>query len=83
MPIGGVARQTRNLKAEHDPDATQADFSHKALEALAVGRLGARLPEVAVDYDDPIERPAQSDRTLPQRILAVSTLGVLEDLAHR
>src|SRR5215472_7116322 len=83
MPIGGVARQTRHLQAEHDPGTPQADFGHQALETLAVGGTGAGLPEVTVDHDDPVKRPAQCHRALPQRILAVSTLGVLDDLAQR
>ena len=83
MPIGGVARQTRHFQTEHDADATQTDFGHQTLEAFSVGRTGAGLSEVAVDHDDPIERPAQRDGALPQRILAVSALGVLEDLAQR
>ena len=83
MPIGGVARQSRYFKAEHDPDATQTDFGHQTLKAFPVSRAGAGLPEVAVDDDDPIERPAQRDSALPKRILAVSALSVFEDLAQR
>ena len=82
MPIGGVPRQTRHLQAEDDPDATQADFSHQALEALAVGRRGPGLPKVTVDHDDPIQWPAQGDRPLSQRILTASALGILEYLAQ-
>ncbi len=59
MPVGGVARQARYFKAEHDPDSTETDFGHEALEALAVSATGAGLSEVAVDHNDPIERPTE------------------------
>jgi len=64
MPIRGVARQARHFQAEHDPDASQTDFGHQALEAFSVSRTGAGLPEVTVDHDDPIERPTQRDSAL-------------------
>ena len=83
MPIGGVARQTRYFKTEHDTDATQTDFGHQTLKAFPISRSGAGLSEVAVDHDNPIKRPAQGDSALPERILPVSALGVLEDLAQR
>ena len=83
MPIRGVACQARHFQAEHDPDATQADFGHQTLEAFSISRTGAGLSEVAVDHNNPIQRPAQRYRALPQRLLAVSALGVLEDLAQR
>ena len=64
MPVGGVSRQARDLKAEHDPDATQTYFGHQLLEALAIGGARPRLPQIAVDDHDAIEWPPQLDRAL-------------------
>ena len=65
MPIGGVARQARYFQAEHDPDAAQTDFSHQSLKAFPISRAGGGVPQVAVDDDDAILRPAQRDCALP------------------
>jgi len=43
-------------------------------ESLAVA-VGARLAEIAVDDDDPIEAPAQGDRPFAQAVLALRALG--------
>ncbi len=82
MPVV-VARQARDLESEYDPDAAETDLGDEALEALAVSRARTGLPEVAVDHDDPIERPAERGRSIAQRVLALRTLGVLENLAQR
>jgi hypothetical protein len=48
MPIRGVACQARHFQAEHDPDATQADFGHQTLEAFSIRRTGAGLSEATI-----------------------------------
>jgi hypothetical protein len=83
MPIGGVPRQARHFQAEHDPDATQTDFGHQTLETFSIRRAGAGLSKIVVDHDNPIKLPAQRYSALPQCILAVRALGVLENLAQR
>ena len=83
MPIGGVARQARDLQAQHYPHASQADFSHQPLEALAIRGARCGLPQIAVDHHDAIERPAQGDGALAQGILALRAFGVLKYLPQR
>ncbi len=79
MPVHRVARQARDLQAEHDAGVPHADLGHQALEALAV-RRGAGLAEVAVDHDDALLGPAERHRALAQAVLALGALGVLEHL---
>src|SRR6266436_8431869 len=43
---------------------------------------GARLPQIRIDDDDPGQRPSQRDGLLPQRILPLRALGVLEHLTQ-
>ena len=83
MPIGVVARKARYLQTKYNSDAPQADLGDEALEALAVGGARAGLPEIAVDDDDAIKRPAERDSPFAQRVLALGALGVLEDLTQR
>ena len=83
VPVGVVARQPRDLEPEHDPGPAQADLGDQLLEALAVGRRGAGLALVGVDHDDPLGRPAERDRALAQRVLALGGLGVQGHLAQR
>jgi IstB-like ATP binding protein len=82
VPVGRAAREAADLEAEHDPDLAEADRGDEAREALAVA-VGTRAPEIAVDHDDPVGRPAERDRSLAQRVLALGALGVLEHLAER
>jgi len=80
VPVGRAASQTGDLQAEHDPDLAHSDRGDQLLEPLAV-TVGTRLAQVAVDDHDSVQRPAQGDRPLAQRVLALGALGVLEDLA--
>ncbi len=82
MPVHRVARQARDLQAEHDAGMPHADLGHQALEAFAV-RRGTRLAEVAVDDDDALLGPAERHRALAQAVLALGALGVLEHLPQR
>jgi hypothetical protein len=41
MPIGGVARQTRDFQAHDDARLAHRDFAHKQLESIAMLRLSA------------------------------------------
>src|SRR3954466_13167978 len=82
MPVGGVARQSRYFQAHHDPGAAHADLGDQALEAFAIDGRRAGLTEVGVDHDDPLERPAERDRALPQVVLPLGALLILEHLAQ-
>jgi hypothetical protein len=53
------------------------------LKPFAVGGRRARVAEVPVDHDDVLDRPAQRHRALAERVLALGTLGVFNDLAQR
>jgi hypothetical protein len=83
MPVGVVARQPRDLEAEHDPGLAQTDVGDEALEPLAVGGAGAGLALVGVDHNDLIDWPAELDRALTQRVLTLSALGVGVHLSQR
>ena len=61
----------------------QADLGHQRLEAGPVGGGGAGVALVAVDDDDPLERPAERDRPVAQGVLADGALGVLQHLPQR
>ena len=83
MPVGGVARQARHLQAHDDPGMSQAHLGDQALEALAIGRTGARLPEVGIDDDHLLLPPPERDGASLQRILALGAFGILQHLAQR
>jgi hypothetical protein len=53
------------------------------LKPFAVGGRRARVAEVPVDHDDLLDRPAQGHRALTERVLALRTLGVFDDLSQR
>lgn len=53
------------------------------MKSFAVRSRRAGLAEVRVDDDDLIERPAERDRAVTQRILPRRTFGVLKDLPER
>ena len=82
MPVGRVARQSRDLQAEHHARATHADLGDELLETLSVRRR-TRLAKVGVDDDDAVVGPSQRRRALPQRVLALRALCVLDDLPQR
>ena len=82
VPVHRVPGQTRHLQAEHDAGPRQADLGHQPLESFAIGGRGARLPQIRIDDDDPIQRPSQRDSLLPKRILPLRALGVLEHLTQ-
>src|ERR1019366_6847501 len=83
MPVGGVACQSRHLKTQDDAGPSQAHFGNQLLKAFTVDGGGARLSLVAVDDDDLLERPAQTDGLLAQRVLPLRALRVLQHLAER
>ena len=58
MPVRGVARQSRDFQAEHDPGFFETHFRDQLLKSFAIRRLRGGLTEVAVDDDDALNRPA-------------------------
>src|SRR3990167_8491650 len=83
MPVCRIARESRHLESEHDAGAAHADLCDEPLEAHAIGSGRAGLAKIGVDDDDAVDRPAERDRALAQRVLAVGALGILDDLPHR
>jgi hypothetical protein len=83
MPVGVVARQARDLQPQHDAGVPQRHLGDQVLEAVTLTRLGTGQAQIAVDDVHPLDGPAQRDRTLAQRVLALGALGVLEHLAQR
>src|SRR5271165_6511622 len=83
VPIRGVARQSRNFQAKYDPGSFQTHLGHQLLKSLAVRRRSCGLTEIAVDDNDALNRPAQSDGTLTKIILPDRALSVLKHLAQR
>ena len=82
VPVGGVARQARDLQPEHDSGASHAHLGHQLLKPRAVHRRGARLTEIGVDDDDLLTRPPERYRALAEAVLALGALGVLEHLPY-
>ena len=72
VPVGVVAREPGDLEAEHDPGVSHPDLGHQPLESLAVCGRGAGLALVGVDHDDLLDLPAERDRPLPERVLALT-----------
>lgn len=83
MPVRRIARQARHLEAHDDPGPTHADFGDQSLEARPIDGRRAGQSLIIVDHDDLIMCPPERDRALLQGVLALRTLGVLEDLPER
>ena len=62
IPIGIVAGEAGDFEAEHDPDMAEGDFGGEPGEAIALDDAGAGKPEVFVDNDDLLRRPAKCRR---------------------
>jgi hypothetical protein len=85
LGLGGRARQARDLKPEDRADLAQAHARDQLLErpARPTVREPARDAEVAVDGQDLLRRPAELDRLLGQRVLALGRADVLAHLPRR
>src|SRR6185312_2277059 len=59
VPIGVVARQARDLESEHEADVGECDFGGEAGEARSRNKAGTGEPEILIDDDDAITRPAK------------------------
>ena len=83
MPVGRVARQSRDFQSQHNAGATHADFSDELLKTFAVHSRSTRLAEIGIDNDNLFFRPSERDGRLPERILPLRAFRILEDLPHR
>ena len=61
----------------------EPDLGHQLLKAFAIAARGAGQPQVGVDDDNALLRPAQGHGTLTQSILALGAFPVFEDLPYR
>ncbi len=82
VPVHRVPGQERHFQAEHDAGPRQADLGYQSSESFAIGGRGARLPQIRIADNDPVQWPPQSDGLLPKRILPLRTLGVFQHLTQ-
>src|SRR5207244_11003841 len=73
----------RGFQGEDRTDLAQGHIADQRLEVLAMGRLCARLTEVAIEDSDPLRAPTESLRLAHQIVLALGALLVEADLPHR
>jgi len=83
VPVGGVSRQARNFQTEHNARFAQTHFRDQFLKAFPIDSRCTGLPQVAVDDDDALHRPAQGNRLLAQSVLTLGAFGIFEHLAKR
>ena len=81
VPIRRTAGEPADLQSHHHADLTHTDRGDQFLKTATVA-VGTGPSLVAVDDHHPIQRPAQRHRPLPQPILTLGALGVLEHLAQ-
>src|SRR6266568_8162780 len=80
MPVHRVSRQARHFQAEYDSGPAQTDLGHQPLKSFAIRSRSARLPQIRIDHDDAVQRPAERGGVLSQRVLPLGALRVLEHL---
>src|ERR1039457_2314816 len=81
MPVGVVASKSRHLEAKHDAGTPESDFADELLESVSVLGVCAGDTEIAVDRVDTLDGPTKCHGTFAQTVLALATLGVIEDLS--
>jgi hypothetical protein len=82
MPVPARARQARDLDPEHQPDVTEADLGHQALEARSVEGRGGGAAEIVIDDQDLLGLPAELVGAVRQGILQTSGFPVVLDLTQ-
>jgi hypothetical protein len=80
VPGGAAAGQAAHLQAEDQADVVEGDLGQQALEAQATLDGLAAAPQVVVDNQDAVARPAQGTGAVGQGVLAGGRFDVLEDL---
>ena len=83
VPVGGIARQARDLQTHHDADSTEADIGDQALKAVALGGRRARQPKVLVDDDELLGAPAERLSSPLQIVLPRCALAIVVHLMER
>src|SRR5712692_4680392 len=83
MPVRRVAGQAGDFQAHHQPGPPEPHVTDELLKAFAIGGRRAGLPEVAINHHYLLNRPAERDGALPERILALGALRVFDHLPQR
>ena len=83
VPVAGVASQSGDLQAQHDPRASHAHLGHQLLKAFPVRCRRGGQPLVLIDRDHTLGGPAQLNGLPAQRILTPGALRVLDHLVQR
>lgn len=80
VPVGIVARQTRDFESENDSDVPECHLCGHAREAAPMCDAGARKAQIVVDHTDLLFVPAEGKRTLRKRVLALCRFAVVLNL---
>jgi hypothetical protein len=83
MPICIVPREPGHFQSEYDSGVADSNLRHQFLETIALLRAGSWQTKVTVNDMNALDRPAQRDSTVAQRVLALGAFGVLEYLSQR
>ena len=59
------------------------NLGHEFLKTFAIDRGSAGMPQIAIDDDNALGRPAKRDGSLPQRVLTLGALRVFQYLPWR
>ena len=82
IPVGVVPRQARDFQTENDSHMGQRDFAGQASEPGSIVGAGAGEPEIFVDDDDLLLRPAELTGFLSQGVLSRGGFAVVFDLGQ-
>jgi hypothetical protein len=80
VPVGVVARQTRDFESENDSNVPQCYLGGHARKAATICDTGAREAQILVDHTDLLFVPAEAERTLSKRVLALCRFAVVLNL---
>src|SRR5436853_2186631 len=80
MPVTAKACQARHLHTQHKPYMSEPNLGDQPLKAEAAFSGRARPPEIVVNDNDALTRPAELERPVDQGILQPRRLLVTLDL---
>ncbi len=80
VPVGIVAGEARCLEAEHEADMAERHLGGETGKPRASDRAGTGEPEILVDDDDAIIRPAEVAGLGREGVLPVRRLAIVLDL---
>src|SRR5215470_12566825 len=80
MPISVIASEPRYLETEHETDARKRYFGGETRKARSRNRARTGKPEILVNDNDSILRPAELTGLGGERILPLGRLTIVLDL---